>query len=227
MLPGVPVTSISRNGDIARAFSPGRTQYVLAASGTDYSRTDGAQAYGLLVIDIASGSTTELRADRKRFRFAEPDDVDAAWINHHFMWQRDSAGREQLLPRERFAPWPWRAKLMHRNAGSWELRVPRIDAAFFPVLRRLLEREPGLQLTGTSAKPDEEQNFLLGGCALQARVYDVGGVFANGSFVTIFLQDSWPDAATAANCEATLRRLAVTINTELATGRHDALIKLD
>ena len=32
MLPGVPVTSISREGDDVRAFSPGRTQYALATA---------------------------------------------------------------------------------------------------------------------------------------------------------------------------------------------------
>ena len=77
MVPGVPITSTSREGDEVRAFSPGRTQYVLAAAGIDYSRADQAQAYGLLVMDIARGTATELRADRKRFRFAAPGDVDA------------------------------------------------------------------------------------------------------------------------------------------------------
>lgn len=44
MLSGVPITSISREGDEVRAFSPGRSQYVLAAAGIDNSRADQALA---------------------------------------------------------------------------------------------------------------------------------------------------------------------------------------
>ena len=162
IVPGVPITSIDREGDNVRAFSPGRTQYVLAAAGIDFGRADQAQAYGLLVVDINSGTATELRADRKRFRFAEADDVDAAWINHHFIWQRDSAGRERLFARERFTPWPWRAKL----------------------------KQPGDHSVGVWPTSDAR------------------GVHP-------------------AACEPALRRLAVLIDAELATGRHDALIKHD
>ena len=226
MLPGVPVTSISREGDHVRAFSPGRTQYVLAAAGTDYSRADRAQAYGLLVVDIASGIATELRAARKRFRFAEPDDVNADWIDHHFMWQRDTAGRERLVQRERFTPWPWRAELRREGADTWALRVPRIDAAFFPVMRSLLEREPGLLMAGTSTQPDISQEFSLGGCALQARAFGVDSSTASDQYVSIWPPLSTPGGSTVA-CKPALRRLAALIDAELATGRHDALLKLD
>ena len=59
--------------------APGRTQYVLAASGYDYER-DGQMAYGLLVVDIPSGVAHELRFDRKRMRFGEISDLDTGWI---------------------------------------------------------------------------------------------------------------------------------------------------
>ena len=38
-------------------------------------RADRRHAYGFLVVDIASGITSELRFDRHRFRFADPDDL--------------------------------------------------------------------------------------------------------------------------------------------------------
>jgi hypothetical protein len=226
MVPGVPVTSISRQGDHVRAFSPGRTRYVLAAAGTDYSRADGGQAYGLLVVDIKSGIATELRMDRRRFRFAEMDDLDAAWIDHHFMWQLDPAGRERLVPRQRFATWPWRAKLESEGAGRWALRIQRIDVAFVPVLRRVLQREPGLQMAGPPAQPDIGMDFSFGGCALQAQAFGVGSSTASNHHISI-----WPAVDTAAGntvgCEPALRRLAALIDAELATGKHDALLKFD
>ena len=225
--PGVPDTYLPRAGDDARAFSPDRTQYALAAEGIDYSRADHAQAYGLLVVDIARGTATELRADRKRFRFATPKDVNAAWINHHFVWQRDGAGRERLVPRERFAPWPWRARLTQPNVGRWQLNVPRIDAAFFPTLRRLIERELGVRIVEASAKPADSLVFSLDGCTLNAQAFGEGSPFADDHDIGIWEKNEKVSGANAAGCEAALRRLATVIDAELATGRHDALFKLD
>ena len=104
VVPGVPITSINREGDTARAFSPGKTKYVLAAAGIDYGAADQRHAYGFLVVDIATGVATEIRVDRQRYRFADADDITPAWIDHHFRWQRDANGHEQFLPREKFKP---------------------------------------------------------------------------------------------------------------------------
>jgi hypothetical protein len=231
IVPGVPITSIDRDGDEARAFSPGRTLYVLAARGIDFSRADQADAYGLLVVDIARGTATELRVDRKRFRFSALDEIDPTWVNHHFSWQRDGAGRERLVPRERFAPWPWRAKLTKTNVGGWQLYVHRIDAAFMPVLRRLVEREPGARIDTASAKApaktSDRLRFSLGNCALHAVASGEGSPFGADYDIGI-LQTSDPvSGPNAAVCEAALQRLAMLIDAELATGRHDALLKHD
>jgi hypothetical protein len=226
MLPGVPITSISREGDDVRAFSPGRTQYVLAAAGIDYGRADQAHAYGLLVVDIAQGTAVELRVDRKRFRFAEPGDINAAWINHHFAWHRDSAGRERLVPRERFAPWPWRSRMRETSSREWNLEVPRIDPAFVAVLKRLLEREAGVQVTDMSTKSGPRLVISQGGCALQAMAFGTDSSSVSEKRVAIWARSDVPNAGAVA-CEAALRRLAVLIDAELATGRHDALLKLE
>jgi hypothetical protein len=226
MLPGVPITSISREGDDVRAFSPGRSQYVLAAAGIDYGRADQAQAYGLLVVDIALGTAVELRVDRKRFRFAEPSDINVAWINHHFAWQRDGAGRERLLPRERFAPWPWRARMRQSRPDAWELEVPRIDPAFVGVIKRRLEREAGVQVTDVSTKSDPKLDLSVGGCKLEAVAFGTDSSSVSEQRVAIWARSDVPNASAVA-CEAALRRVAALIDAELATGRHDGLLKLD
>ncbi len=226
MLPGVPVTSISREGDEVRAFSPGRSQYVLAAAGTDYSRSDRARAYGLLVVDIAQGTAVELRLDRKRFRFAQPEDVTAAWVNHHLVWQRDAAGRERLTPRESFAPWPWRARFWQSQPNAWQLEVSRIDASFVEEIKRRLEREAGVQVTDVSTKTSPRLEFIVGGCALQAAAFGVDSRTASDKRVAVWPKTDVPNANAGA-CEAALRRVGGLIDAELATGRHDALMKLD
>lgn len=99
MVPGKPVTELQREGDRARAFSPGRTQYVLAGSQIDYARGGRGQVHGLLVVDIPRGSAYELRVDRRRMPFADASDMDLRWIGHYFTWQRNAQGQEQLVPR--------------------------------------------------------------------------------------------------------------------------------
>ena len=93
-------------------------------------------------------------------------------------------------------------------------------------MRSLLEREPGLLMAGTSTQPDISQEFSLGGCALQARAFGVDSSTASDQYVSIWPPLSTPGGSTVA-CKPALRRLAALIDAELATGRHDALLKLD
>lgn len=227
IVPGVPITSLSREGDEARAFSPGRGAYVLVASGIDYGSPDRGDAWGLLVVDITTGTAGELRVDRRRFRFAEPSDIDAAWVDHHFLWRRDADGRERLQPRERFPPWPWRARVRETRPGAWQLDVPRIDVAFVPVVKTLVRAEPGAEVADASGPAGPGLAVTLGGCALQVRGFGEDGSSADDHRVSVWPAADAPSGAPAALCESALRRLAARIDAELATGRHDALLKLD
>lgn len=226
IVPGVPITSISRDGDTVRAFSPSRGQYVLAASGIDYGSADHRDAYGLLVVDIAAGSATELRVDRKRFRFATLEDIDAAWVDHHFTWQRDGAGREQLRARASFAPWPWRARLELDRPGSRSLNVPCIDGRFLLVVQRLAEAEAGGPATDTSQPWGAGFAITVDGCPLEVRHFDGDSSDFTASRVAVWPATPAAGTAHVPACEPVLRRLAAAIDAELATGRHDALLRL-
>lgn len=225
-VPGVPVTSLSRQGDTVRAFSPGRSHYVLMAGGPDHGREDRRQAWGLLVVDIARGTASELRFERQRYRFASPDEVDAAWVSHHFEWRRDAAGVEQLAPRARFTPWPWRAQF-RRGGGAGEIHLPRMDARFMPTLAALVAAQPGARVS-----PDEGpaaatgMTIELDGCRLRARAAGADRRDDGDQHIGIWPEAATPGAATPTGCEPVLRRLAGVIDRELATGRHDALIRL-
>lgn len=220
MEPGVPVTSLSREGDEARAFSPGRTGYVLAASGYDYAR-DGEMAYGLLVVDIAGGSTRELRFDRARMRFADVADLDAAWIDHHYIWQTDAAGRERLTARSEFEPWPWRGRLVETGPGRWEYHVPRMREAFLDPMRTIAAALPGAQ---ADAVRDDAFTLRIGGCTLEARAFGRDGG-PDDHWIAV-----WPSTdpmAAVESCPEGLRSLAAAVDAELASGRHDGMILLD
>lgn len=225
IVPGQPITSLSREGDVARAFSPGRTHYVLAAAGPDYGRPGQPHAYGLLVVDIASGVASEIRFARERMRFAEPADIDAAWIGHHFRWQRGPGGGDRLEPRAQFAPWPWRARLWESRPGEWQLTVPRIDGRFVGPVLALLRALPGVQLV---APPPGGDGFdaTIDGCMLRGRAFGRDSPLADDQRLSVWPGDSRPGATTDPRCEAALRRLAAAIDAELASGRHDGWIKL-
>ena len=179
------------------------------------------------MVDIASGIAGEIRVDRRRFRFAAPDDIDAAWVDHHFVWQRDAAGRDRLQPRERFTPWPWRARVRPMGADAWQLDVPRIDHAFVAILKTRLQPERGVQVTDTSGSGDPALAVTLDGCLLQVHAFGVDGSSAEDHRLSAWPDSSAKSSVPAATCEPALRRLATIIDAELATGRHDMLLKLD
>ncbi len=226
--PGVPVTSLSRAGDVVRAFSPGRTAYVLAASGTDHARGHGT-AYGLLVVDIPSGTATELRVQRRRTPFDRAEDLDRRWIAHYFEWQRDAAGRERLHPRAGARPLPWRGRLSDPARGELAYRVPRATAAFADELRRIVLALPGAALAPDWSEPArgiDGHTMRVGECLLGLSTHQAMKPGDEGSGdVAVFAPQS-PGLSTQA-CLDTLRRIAADVDAELASGRHSHLIVLD
>ena len=218
--PGVPITSVSRDGDEVRAFSPGRTQYVLAASGYDYER-DGQMAYGLLVVDIPSGVAHELRFDRKRMRFGEISDLDAGWIEHHFAWQASADGGERLVARSDFKPWPWRGRLIETSPARWEYHIPRMGEAFLGVMQKIAAALPGAQVDPVH---DDGFEMRIDDCAFDARAFGSDGSPDDHRIAV------WPtidDESQGKSCRDALTRLATALDAELASGRNDGMILLD
>lgn len=226
VLPGVPIKSLSREGDRVRAFSPGRTAYVLAASGIDYDAPGQPQAYGLLVVDIARGQAVELRTPRTRFRFADARDISPAWIDHHFTWERDAAGVERLIPRERFAPWPWRSKMRQVGQARWELEIPRIHPDFVREIRRLMQTQPDAKASGAADAADRSFKLTLGGCALTVHAFGEPNPVTEDRRIGIWPEGLEAASVTSAACDAAMRRVAALVDAELATGRHDAQLLL-
>lgn len=227
-VPSQPIHPLGRNGDEARAFAPDECAYVLAATGYDHEN-QGRPMNGLLVVDIQRGTARALRLDRQRTRFADSEDLTPAWVAHHFEWRSGPDGT-QLVPRTGVAPWPWRGRLRETSPGAWQVQVPRIDGRFADVVRTL-------QRTRFSAvaEPDAAKvasgagDFRVGGCGVsvgggepRARPEDQQVLVWNSSLVT-----SQPASGTDNGCGALLRELAQAIDAELASGRHDMLLRLD
>jgi hypothetical protein len=211
---GQPLQGLNASTGAARAFSPGQTRFVLVGTGQDPQRDPGDYD-GLVVVDIPSGQAEGVRLDRRRTRYAEAHDIDAAWIVHHFQWQRDAAGREQLLPRSGAPPWPWRGRLLDFGGGRVEYRVPRMAPAFAGVVERVaverLQAQPGVDGADRALRVPGCEHPLV----LTARPAHVG------------VHVAAPTGSPGPRCQDALRRLAAAVDGELAGGRHDGLVVLD
>ena len=229
MRPGEPVTTLMRDGDHARAFSPGRSAYVLAGSQQDFARGRG-QVHGLLVVDIGRGHAGELRVQRRRMPFATLDDMDGDWIAHYFEWRRDPDGRERLQPRPDVRPRPWRGRLTEPSAGRVEYHVARMRAAFVDELRRIVLALPDAAMAPDWLDPrrgiGDGRTLRVGGCVLALSVREPGlpDEDFDGS-VGVFLPND--DAASRSTCNDTVRRVGAAVDAELAAGRHQGLLVLD
>jgi hypothetical protein len=53
----------------------------------------------MAVPGVASGKAEAVRLDPALTSSRNRDDVNAAWIERHLRWERDSTGRERLPPR--------------------------------------------------------------------------------------------------------------------------------
>ncbi|MBI3367346.1 MAG: hypothetical protein HY021_02490 [Burkholderiales bacterium] len=210
-----PGKGLNASVGTAVAMSPGQTQYVSVGEG----REDNGRGFtGLVVVDIASGDAYGLRLSRRKTRYAESSDIDAAWLAHYFSWKRDAQGRERLLPNGQARPLPWRGKVIEFSSGPnyrWQPVRPGLRAE----LKRFLIERQGAQVAPDWLDPTltRGDTFRLPGCghviAISQHEDELGlhaPPRANGG-----LQD--PD------CQAAVRRLGQAFDAELASGRLDAL----
>ncbi|MBL8330126.1 MAG: hypothetical protein JNJ71_14875 [Rubrivivax sp.] len=202
----------------AGAFSPGQTQFV-APGEADSDDAQGRRPDALVVTDIPSGKSQALVLDRRRTPYADFSDITGAWVSHYFRWERPATGREALVPRTGVKPLPWKGRLISFGDRQ-EYRVPRIDPAFVGVVRRI-----AIDSLGARAVPDrpgapaDGNTLTVPGCdhliALSATPEHVG-VYAPQP-----AQPPW------VRCQATVLKLGALVDAELASGRHDRLIRLD
>jgi hypothetical protein len=156
-----------------RALSPGRTAYALAGSQHDCARGKG-EVHGPLVVDLASGTASELRVSRRRMPFANIDDMARDRVAHHFEWQCEAAGREQPLPRAGVHPRPWRSRLLLGSAGELDDHAERMPPAFVAELRRIVLALPSAALSPDWIDPRQgiDRELCNRDAAVVERSYD-------------------------------------------------------
>lgn len=101
----------------------------------------------LIVYNFVDGTLTTLPVDRQAMRYStqptyykQMDDINAAWLDHHFQWQRAAAGHDQLVARTAFTPWPLRG--WRTDTGTdMNYRLEPVQAEMLDKLATFLEEE--------------------------------------------------------------------------------------
>ena len=98
----------------------------------------------LLVYDFTRDLIYLLPVDRAVMRYNEWEEIDAAWVDHHFEWRREPDGRDRLVRRARFAPLPYRGVRRHDGADGYrEYDLIRVRPEMYERLTTFLVAELG------------------------------------------------------------------------------------
>ncbi|MBK8018924.1 MAG: hypothetical protein IPK20_20925 [Betaproteobacteria bacterium] len=210
---------LNAGGIQARAFSPGQTQFVAPATGRD---DDGAGAPydALVVVDIPTGNAYAVPIHRRTSRYADHQDIDAAWIAHYFEWRRESDGHEKLVPRKAVKQLPWKGRFV--NFGDRiEYRVPQSRPELGEALRNHLMERMGAKVAPDWIDPRKTSGdtFTLPGCD------HVIALSVQGDHVGLFSPQ--PKTPPWVRCQDSLRKIGESVDAELATGKWDDLFAVD
>ena len=157
---------------------------------------------------LDTGATTTLTIDRARMRYRTPQlDLDAAWLDHHFAWERGQDGADRLVVRETFTPLPYRGALALRRSGEYqsydiEPGGPRLQQAVRDILLSDLRAQP---------LPDE-----YGTLKVRLDGIDYGVQYVDR-------RRQWPCSPTRGR-PTPMSRIGTQLDRVLASGRLDALL---
>ena len=114
----------------------------------------------LIVYNFVENVTYTLPVNRQQMRYSrlpggpdQPDDINAAWLDHHFQWQRTAAGYDRLVARPAFTPWPLRGWRFGTGADM-NYRLEPVKAEMFDKLAEFLEQE--FQAQRLTTDPSDE-----------------------------------------------------------------------
>lgn len=120
-------------------MSPDRNSFVRAGFGDQELR--------LAVYDFVDGNTYSLSIDRESMRYSVVEEIDAAWIDHHFEWKRAEGEHDRLQRREGFVPLPHKGRLT-TDPYDWyrEYRIQPVKAEAQGIIVAFLTEEMGGEL---------------------------------------------------------------------------------
>lgn len=185
-------------------LSPDRSSFVRFG----YSQNGGGPSV-LVVTDFVQDVTYEVPIDRTRMRYAELDELDPAWLAHHFEWQHASGPHDRLVARAHYAPIPYHGVVRVDDAGVHRIRFSSGGHKLRTALVAMLATEFGAE-HGALSDDTYDQHITIGG-----RTFAIGTPGDDG-YVLVAVASDVPD-------NALIDRIATRVNALLSTGTYDAL----
>ena len=164
------------------------------------------QAPMLTVTDFVADRSCSLPIDRQRMRYVKIEQIDRAWAEHHFKWERDAAGVDQLVARTEFSLLPFRGELGPEGDKHSAYYLYGSNEAISSVLENVLidkfaaQRQPPVEY-------QVDQRFRVGSASVK--------VFASSDIASVSTEDS-----------TLMNQIAEALNAELATYKHDGLFPI-
>jgi len=200
------------------SFAPGRSAFAVTAHGRDAQ----GDYDGLLVVDLASGDALGQRIERRRMRYVDSHDFTPDWVAHYFRWERDSAGKERLVPNAAAKPLPWSGRFIDFSADMVEYRVKPVRDELLPVLQRFLIERHGAEPVAEGDNPARSNGstLKLPGCSHVL-------VLSYGDRHLGLYGPALRNGLRPPDCQQAIRRLGAAFDAELASGRYDELFIVD
>ncbi len=107
---------------------------------------EGTVFPALFVFELGRDTSYVVPIDHVNMRYAQVEQIDPDWVNHHFAWERGPEGRDRLAERPRFDPLAWRGTLTTDTDGYREYRLSPAGEPLREAVLDFLESEFGGQV---------------------------------------------------------------------------------
>lgn len=146
-------------------FSPDQRSFVtLATSDTNEYTPSGLPrtVAKLIVFDFVADSAYMLPITRPQMRYSYPERIDAAWIEHHFTWQQNEQGIEQLVERANFSPIPYHGEfVLDKVMMNTSYTLAPVKPELFETLIQFLEENYQAVQSGDLESDDTSKSLQL------------------------------------------------------------------
>ena len=169
------------------------------------SHNDADNQTSVVVADFVGNRSYLLPVDKDRMRYAILDDIDPAWLMHHFEWRKGADGVDSLVERPGFVPIPYHGRWATTTSYWFEpAREPLRDA----IMDLIVSEFKGERLPVESYA--YEHPIRIDGDTVNVAY---GG---SGNYVSVSLPRGETD-------RTRLETIVVRIDAVLATGKYDSL----
>lgn len=195
----------------ALAFSPGGTQFVVAASRDRPDETDLRKRFdhALVAFDLAAQRGTVLPIVLADWRLPGSQDIDAAFARQVVVWRRGPGGTEQAYLRQDL-PRVWLGKVEGRGTPSVSYRLQPVRPLMQKVLADFLATEFKADVTPSASGTG--QDVRIGDLTLMLNM-----IRPEDEELSLFHGGDWQRNKDAF---ALIERIAERFNALLAAGQH-------